>query len=127
MTFLFYSSYLELITPKDSVICNNGNEKRTKKQLNSSDLLEENFLFMDEPFEIPVSYKGQELLFPARLSVVGFTHKFLVTIDGLELFFEQDNNGNYRAVANTSNQQEVKNFDTELLKAIAESIESILK
>jgi len=82
---------------------------------------------MDEPFEIPVSYKGQELLFPARLLNVGFTHKFLVTIDGLELFFEQDNNGKYRAMANASNQVDVKDFDTELLKAIAESIESILK
>lgn len=82
---------------------------------------------MDEPFEIPVLYKGQELLFPARLSIVGYSRKFLVTIDGLELFFEQDNNGKYRAMANASNQVDVKDFDTELLKAIAESIESILK
>ena len=82
---------------------------------------------MDEPFDIPVLYKGQELLFPARLSIVGYSHKFLVTIDGLELFFEQDNNGKYRAMANASNQVDVKDFDTELLKAIAESIESILK
>jgi hypothetical protein len=81
---------------------------------------------MDEPFEIPVSYKGQELLFPARLLNVGFAHKFLVTINGLELFFELDNNGKYRAMANASNQVEMKNLDTDLLKAIAESIESIL-
>jgi len=82
---------------------------------------------MDEPFEIPVLYKGQEHLFPARLSIVGYVHKFLVTINGLELFFEEDNNGKYRAIANTSNQGEMKDLDTELLKAIAESIESILK
>ena len=82
---------------------------------------------MDELFEIPVLYKGQELLFPARLLVVGYVHKFLVTIDKHEFFFEQDDNGKYRAIANTSNQGEVKNLDTELLKAIAESIESILE
>lgn len=82
---------------------------------------------MDEPFEIPVLYKGQEHLFPARLSIVGYVHKFLVTINGLELFFEEDNNGKYRAMANASNQVDMKDLDTELLKAIAESIESILK
>jgi hypothetical protein len=82
---------------------------------------------MDEPFEIPVSYKGQELLVPARLLNVGYSHKFLVTINGQELFFEQDNNGKYRAMVNASNQVDVKNLDTDLLKAIAESIESILK
>ncbi len=81
---------------------------------------------MDEAFEIPVLYKGQELLFPARLLNVGYSHKFLVTINGLELFFEQDNNGKYRALATASNQVDVKNLDADLLKAIAESIESIL-
>ena len=47
---------------------------------------------MDELFEIPVLYKGQELLFPARLLIVGYVHKFLVTIDKQEFFFEQDEN-----------------------------------
>ena len=82
---------------------------------------------MDELFEIPVLYKGQELLFPARLLIVGYVHKFLVTIDKQEFFFEQDDNGKYRAIANNTNQGEVKNLDTELLKLIAESIESILE
>jgi hypothetical protein len=81
---------------------------------------------MEEAFEIPVLYKGQELLFPARLLNVGYSHKFLVTINGLEFFFEQDNNGKYRALANALNQFDVKNLDADLLKAIAESIESIL-
>ena len=82
---------------------------------------------MDELFEIPVLYKGQELLFPARLLIVGYVHKFVVTIDKQEFFFEQDDNGKYRAIANNINQGEVKNLDTELLKLIAESIESILE
>lgn len=82
---------------------------------------------MDEPFEIPVLHKGQELLFPARLLNVGYSHKFLVTINGVDLFFEQDNNGKYRAMSNASNQVDMKNLDTDLLQAIAESIESILK
>ena len=82
---------------------------------------------MDELFEIPVLYKGQELLFPARLLIVGYVHKFVVTIDKQEFFFEQDDNGKYRAIANTTNKGEVKHLDTELLKAIAESIESILE
>jgi hypothetical protein len=44
---------------------------------------------MDELFEIPVLYKGQELLFPARLLIVGYVHKFVVTIDKQEFFLNK--------------------------------------
>ena len=44
---------------------------------------------MDELFEIPVLYKGQELLFPARLLIVGYVHKFVVTIDKRNFFLNK--------------------------------------
>lgn len=82
---------------------------------------------MDEPFEIPVLYNNQELLFTARLLVFGYVHKFEVDVFGQQLFFEQDDSGDYRALADPANLDVVKKLDVELLQAIAQSIESILK
>ena len=81
---------------------------------------------MDETFEIPVLYRGQELLFPTRLLILGYVHKFQVKIEGQDFFFETDNNGEYRALIDPDNKEGVKKLDTELFKAIAEAIESIL-
>jgi hypothetical protein len=37
---------------------------------------------MDEPFELPVKYNGQELYFTSQLLVYGYTPKFQVTVNG---------------------------------------------
>lgn len=41
-------------------------------------------------------------------------------------FFETDNNGEYRALVDPDNKEGIKKLDTELFKAIAEAIASIL-
>ena len=82
---------------------------------------------MHEPFEIPVVFRERELLFPARLLIQGYVQKFEVTVDGQQFYFEADNNGEYRALMDPSDQQEPKKLDVELLKAIADSIQSILQ
>jgi len=82
---------------------------------------------MDESFEIPVLYKDQELFFTARLLTFGYTHKFQVEVDDRELFFEPDDNGSYRALIDPALMEEGKKIDADLLKAIAASIEAILK
>ena len=81
---------------------------------------------MDETFEIPLLYRGQELLFPAKLLILGYVHKFQVTVGGQDFFFETDNNGEYRAIVDPDNKEVGGKLDTELFKAIAEAIESIL-
>ena len=82
---------------------------------------------MDDSFEIPVLYNDFELLFPAKLLSFGYVHKFQVEVNGQEFFFEPDDSGNYRALIDPSNLEAVKKTDVALLKAIAASIESILK
>ncbi len=82
---------------------------------------------MDEHFEIPVLYNNQELLFTARLLAFGYVHKFEVDVFGQQLFFEQDDSGDYRALADPTNLDNVRKMDVELLHAIAHSIETILK
>ena len=76
---------------------------------------------MNEPFELPVTYKDKELLFPARLLMLGYTHKFQVQVNGHEVLFEPDEERNYRAVINPE-QVESSKIELELLKAIAEAI-----
>ena len=49
-------------------------------------------------FELPVEYKGKEMLFPTELLPMGFTHKIKVTVDGIEILFEPDEERNYRAM-----------------------------
>jgi hypothetical protein len=82
---------------------------------------------MDEPFEIPVGYKGQELLFPAYLQQSRFTHRFAVDVYGQEIFFERDEEGSYRALIDREQLKANRKLEIELLRAIAEAIEAILR
>lgn len=82
---------------------------------------------MQDSFEIPVLYNDTEINFPARLIQQGYVHKFLLDVYGQEVFFEQDDNGRYRAIVDIHSFNEANKPDKELLRAIAESIEAILK
>lgn len=78
---------------------------------------------MYEPFELPVDYKGEELLLPAQLVQAGYVHQFKVEVFGEEVTFEPDEEGSYRAVIHPD--QITKHLTPELLKAIAETLEAI--
>lgn len=79
---------------------------------------------MEESFTIPVVYKGIDMEFEARLQVFGYSHRFLVSIEGTDVFFERDEEGHYRAVIPPEHPGKVPNGS--LLKQIAEAIEEIL-
>ena len=81
---------------------------------------------MLEPFELPVSFRGEELLFPARMIPTGYTHKFEVEVKDVMYYFEPDEEGNYRAAAGATKGLEEVKIDTALLQAVAEVIESIV-
>ena len=87
---------------------------------------------MDEPFVITVNYKGVEREFEAKLQVFGYSHRFHVAVDGTEVLFERDEEGNYRALLPPSDNPENvprnagKPPDSGLLQGIAEAIERIL-
>lgn len=80
---------------------------------------------MDEPFELPVFYKGEEHFFTSQLQQSGYTHKIIVNIHGTEVAFEPDEERNYRALIDPEKMD--KDIQIDLLKAIAESIEQIVK
>ena len=82
---------------------------------------------MDEQFDLPVQYKGQELMLKASLLVTGYTHKFTVDVNGQNIIFEPDEERNYRAVIPYDDINNEINIDKNLLKVIATSIEEIVK
>jgi hypothetical protein len=77
----------------------------------------------DEQFELPVEYKGQQLLLKASSLVTGYTHKFMVKVDGQEVIFEPDEERTYRAIIPYDYIGKKKDMDIELLKSIAAAIE----
>jgi hypothetical protein len=81
---------------------------------------------MDDVYEIPVQYKGEELLVPAHLMVTGYTHKFRVEVSGQEILFEPDEERNYRALLDTELCNSAK-IDIDFLQAIAAGLEAALK
>ena len=83
---------------------------------------------MNEPFEITVSYKGENLSFNARLVPYGYTHRIIVSVSGREVVFEPDEERNYRAWVDAAESTITsKELDVALLRAIAETIEEIVR
>ena len=79
---------------------------------------------MDEPFIIPVNYKGAEMQFEASLQIFGYSHRFHVSVEGTDTLFERDEEGRYRAIIPPENPGKIP--ETALLQSIAQAIEHIL-
>lgn len=69
-----------------------------------------------EEFEIPVTYKGKELLFNGRLATFTYGYKLYVDVHGNEIVFERDDEGNLRAVLPDISSE--KTIEKELIEAI---------
>jgi hypothetical protein len=82
---------------------------------------------MEDAFELPVIYKGKEMLFISQLLMQGYTHKFQVDVNGQEVSFEPDEERTYRAIVQPETIGVGKEIEVELLQAIAEAIESVVK
>ena len=82
---------------------------------------------MSDSFEIPVTYKGQELLFPATLNTYGYTYKIQVEVFDKLISFEPDEERNFRAVISMEDLSDTSKIEKALLDEIAHSIESIVK
>lgn len=70
-------------------------------------------------------FNGEELLFPAELQQTGYTHRFCVNVYGQEVYFEPDEERNYRALIDPESVS--GKISVDLLKAIAGTIESLVK
>ncbi len=82
---------------------------------------------MDDVLLIPVTYRGEEIDFEARLLNMGYTFKIQVDIYGQLVLFEPDEEKNFRAILDPTDQAQGKSIDIALLKAIAEVLETVMK
>jgi hypothetical protein len=78
---------------------------------------------MDEGFIIEVTYQDKDYSFEARLITIGYTHKFIVVINGIVVNYEPDEERQYRAIVNVSDN--IKHLDNELIKIVGDKIQSI--
>jgi hypothetical protein len=82
---------------------------------------------MDDGFELPVSFHGKEFLFPAQLHQYGYVPKIEIDVNGVSILYERDEERNWRAIVDSSAIEKNSSINVELLHAIANSIEEILK
>ena len=82
---------------------------------------------MDEQFELPVEYKGEQYLFNAALLVYGFSHRFQVNVHGQVIIFEPDEEKNYRALLEYTNLEMRESIDVGLIEKITQVISEIVK
>jgi hypothetical protein len=82
---------------------------------------------MDNSFELPLNYKGKELVFEGQLHQYGYTHKIEININGVSVMYERDDERNWRAIVEPGEIERNKFINTELLQAIANAIEEVLQ
>jgi hypothetical protein len=82
---------------------------------------------MGEFFTLTVEHGGKEQQLETQLLVTGYTHKFMVLVNGVEVFFEPDEEGSYRAVLPFGAEEKMmRTIDVGLLQKIADTLQSNL-
>ena len=82
---------------------------------------------MDHDLEVPVTYKNQELIFPAKFIQFGYSYKFEIDLNGITVFFERDEERNFRAITDHFIEHRDDAVNKELLELVAESLTAMLK
>ena len=80
---------------------------------------------MPESFDLPVTFNGQEWLLPAEFMTMGYTHRIKITVDGVALLFEPDEEKNYRALLENTEKDGLKAPDREFVQKISETLHSL--
>jgi hypothetical protein len=79
---------------------------------------------MTDHFTITVSLRGEERHFNTQWQPWGYTHRFTVDIDGIAVYFEPDEEGQYRAmIAPEQDEKAVKAIDKDWLEAIQQTLQ----
>jgi hypothetical protein len=82
---------------------------------------------MNDPFDLPVLYNNKEILLPAQLHQYGYSFKIEVGVNGTPVFFERDEDRNWRALIDPSTNELNGSLTLELLQAISTSIQKLLE
>lgn len=78
---------------------------------------------MEYYFGLPVTYKGEEHSFKDSLATFGYAYKFYIIVEGSELVFEKDDEGEYRVL--TENDDKNKAVDIGLMQTIIDALNQL--
>ncbi|MGJ7032290.1 hypothetical protein [Niabella hirudinis] len=79
--------------------------------------------YMEHFFELPIPYKGEELLLKGRLVTFAYSYKFFVVVNGKELTFERDDEREFRVLVGA--REDSSAIDKELVKRIINALDKI--
>lgn len=82
---------------------------------------------MDYDLEVPVIYKNKEMIFYSKFIKFGYSYKFEVDVNGTMIFFEPDEERNFRAMIDPTIDYANNKIDKELIQLIAEALVEMLK
>lgn len=83
---------------------------------------------MQDDFILTVDYKGAAQDYVANLILQGYTHKIRVLISEQEIFFEPDEEGDYRAITLPGQEDKaLQKIDRQLLQVLQEKIAHVLQ
>ena len=80
---------------------------------------------MDE-FEIPITYKGEDMLYQAKVLHLGYIYKIQIDVGGVLILFEPDENRQFRAILADVETDLSKPVDKKLIEIIAQTLNSLL-
>lgn len=80
-----------------------------------------------DALEIPVTYRNENLLFPAQVIFSGYTHKIQVNVNDQLFVFEPDEERNYRAIWDPTQLTNGPQPDVALLQRIAAVLDSVIR
>lgn len=73
---------------------------------------------MDDCIEIPVTYKGEEYSFPAKVIGFGYTYRLEIKLGDNIVLLEPDEERNYRAIMDPSKDHSFSTKEMEMIKEI---------
>ena len=80
---------------------------------------------MDNTFELDVDFNGETYEFEGNLIIGGYLHKIELDVQGTKVYFEPDEERNYRALMSVEDLNKSE-LSIGLLKAIGHRLDSLL-
>jgi hypothetical protein len=82
---------------------------------------------MDNDFTLSIDYKGEQKDYEARLLQFGYSYRIVVAVKNIEVYFEPDEERNFRVVAMPGqDEKSLSRIDKNLLAIIKDKIEEII-
>jgi len=89
---------------------------------------------MDELFELPVDYKGREIILPGKLVRRGYSYRLHISVEEVDVVFEPDEERNFRAIIDNPDLQAIidnpdlqEKIDIDLVREIGEALDKIFR